>query len=95
MVVRRTSRAATPRTGSPSTTCCGSPTGWRACGATPSTGPSGWDAYKQWVTDTEKAFEDAGVGGTPTVLVDGTALPGGNALHDAAEFSKALRDAGV
>ncbi|MFE7546661.1 hypothetical protein [Streptomyces gardneri] len=29
------------------------------------------------------------------VLGDGTALPGGNVLYDAAEFSKALRDAGV
>ncbi|MFD0148611.1 DsbA family protein [Streptomyces sp. NPDC055721] len=53
------------------------------------------DTYKEWVADAEKALEDSGVGGTPTVLVDGTALPGGDALYDAAAFSKALRDAGV
>ncbi|MEU3687958.1 DsbA family protein [Streptomyces narbonensis] len=53
------------------------------------------DSYRQWVADSEKAFEDAGVGGTPTVLVDKAALPGGNALYDAAAFSKALRDAGL
>ncbi|MFE4615808.1 hypothetical protein ACFRJ7_06840 [Streptomyces sp. NPDC056747] len=34
-------------------------------------------------------------GGTPTVLVDGTALPGGDVLDGAAAFSKALRGAGV
>ncbi|MFB7517634.1 DsbA family protein [Streptomyces sp. NPDC056144] len=53
------------------------------------------DTHKQWVADAEKAFEDAGVGGTPTVLVDGTALPAGNALYDADAFARALRDAGV
>lgn len=53
------------------------------------------DTYRRWVVEAEKAFEDSGVGGTPTVLVDGTALPGGDALYDATEFSKALRDAGV
>ncbi|MEV4942188.1 hypothetical protein [Streptomyces zaomyceticus] len=47
------------------------------------------------MADAEKAFEASGVGGTPTALVDGAALPGGDALYDAAEFSKALRDAGV
>ncbi|WP_306326293.1 DsbA family protein [Streptomyces venezuelae] len=53
------------------------------------------DTYRGWVADAEKAFEASGVGGTPTVLVDGAALPGGHALYDPAEFSKALRDAGV
>ncbi|GAA2788841.1 DsbA family protein [Streptomyces showdoensis] len=53
------------------------------------------DAYKDWVASSEKAFEDAGVGGTPTVLVDGRPLPAGNGLYDAARFSEALRDAGV
>ncbi|MFF3839857.1 DsbA family protein [Streptomyces sp. NPDC001930] len=53
------------------------------------------DAYQRWVADSEKAFEDSGVGGTPTVLVDGAGLPGGDALYDAARFSEALRDAGV
>ncbi|MGW8358669.1 DsbA family protein [Streptomyces wedmorensis] len=47
------------------------------------------------VVASEKAFEESGVGGTPTVLVDGAPLPGGDALYDAAEFSKALRDAGL
>ncbi|MFI9212920.1 DsbA family protein [Streptomyces sp. NPDC053253] len=53
------------------------------------------ESYRSWVADSQQAFEDSGVGGTPTVLVDGTALPGGDALYDAAAFSKALRDAGV
>lgn len=53
------------------------------------------NTHRAWVADAEKAFEASGVGGTPTVLVDGAALPGGDALYDAAEFSKALRDAGV
>ncbi|GHG31328.1 hypothetical protein GCM10018791_55240 [Streptomyces zaomyceticus] len=53
------------------------------------------NTHREWVADAEKAFEASGVGGTPTVLVDGAALPGGDALYDAAEFSKALRDAGV
>ncbi|QES07494.1 disulfide bond formation protein D [Streptomyces venezuelae] len=53
------------------------------------------DTYRGWVADAEKAFEASGVGGTPTVLVDGAALPGGHALYDAAEFSKALGEAGV
>ncbi|MFJ2937467.1 DsbA family protein [Streptomyces sp. NPDC087219] len=53
------------------------------------------NAYQRWVADSEKAFEDSGVGGTPTVLVDGAGLPGGDALYDAARFSEALRDAGV
>ncbi|MFE5946568.1 DsbA family protein [Streptomyces sp. NPDC056480] len=53
------------------------------------------NAYQRWVADSEKAFEGSGVGGTPTVLVDGSALPGGDALYDAARFSEALRDAGV
>ncbi|WP_314619994.1 DsbA family protein [Streptomyces stackebrandtii] len=53
------------------------------------------ESYRSWVADSQKAFEASGVGGTPTVLVDGTALPGGDALYDAAAFSKALRDAGV
>ncbi|MEU7517064.1 thioredoxin domain-containing protein [Streptomyces sp. NPDC042898] len=53
------------------------------------------ESYRSWVADSQQAFEDSGVGGTPAVLVDGTALPGGDALYDAAAFSKALRDAGV
>ncbi|WP_406133480.1 DsbA family protein [Streptomyces zaomyceticus] len=53
------------------------------------------NSHREWVADAEKAFEASGVGGTPTVLVDGTALPGGDALYDAAEFSKVLRDAGL
>ncbi|MFB7410430.1 DsbA family protein [Streptomyces sp. NPDC056202] len=53
------------------------------------------NAYQRWVADSEQAFEDSGVGGTPTVLVDGAGLPGGDALYDAARFSEALRDAGV
>ncbi|MFF0271835.1 DsbA family protein [Streptomyces sp. NPDC004330] len=53
------------------------------------------DVHRRWVADAEKDFEASGVGGTPTVLVDGAALPGGDALYDAARFSEALRDAGV
>ncbi|MEV8589616.1 thioredoxin domain-containing protein [Streptomyces sp. NPDC051180] len=53
------------------------------------------DAHRVWVADAERAFEESGVGGTPTVLVDGTALPGGDALYDATQFARALRDAGV
>ncbi|MER8041888.1 thioredoxin domain-containing protein [Streptomyces sp. NPDC094032] len=53
------------------------------------------NTYKDWVAASAKAFEDAGVGGTPTVLVDGKPLPAGNALYDATRFSEALRDAGL
>ncbi|MFD5323692.1 DsbA family protein [Streptomyces sp. NPDC127092] len=53
------------------------------------------DAYREWVASAEKAFEDSGVGGTPTVLVDGEPLAAGNGLYDPSEFSQALRDAGV
>ncbi|MEU6979143.1 MULTISPECIES: thioredoxin domain-containing protein [unclassified Streptomyces] len=53
------------------------------------------NTYEEWVGAAEKAFEDAGVGGTPTVLVDGEPLPAGNGLYDAHRFSEALRDAGV
>ncbi|MYS05417.1 thioredoxin domain-containing protein [Streptomyces sp. SID6041] len=52
------------------------------------------DTHRRWVADAERAFEESGVGGTPTVLVDGAALPG-DALYDPARFSEALRDAGV
>ncbi|MFC9794446.1 DsbA family protein [Streptomyces sp. NPDC127584] len=53
------------------------------------------DTHRRWVADAERAFEESGVGGTPTVLVDGAALPGGDSLYDPARFSEALRDAGV
>ncbi|MEV7275430.1 thioredoxin domain-containing protein [Streptomyces sp. NPDC093111] len=53
------------------------------------------NTYKDWVASAERAFEDAGVGGTPTVLVDGTPLAAGNGLYDAHRFAEALRDAGV
>lgn len=53
------------------------------------------NTHKDWVAASEQAFEDAGVGGTPTVLVDGKPLPAGNGLYDAGRFSEALRDAGV
>lgn len=53
------------------------------------------DAYATWVAASQRAFEDSGVDGTPTVLVDGRPLAAGNGLYDAADFSQALRDAGV
>ncbi|MFC8505214.1 DsbA family protein [Streptomyces sp. NPDC057411] len=53
------------------------------------------DTYATWVSSAEAAFEAAGVGGTPTVLVDGKPLAGGNGLYDATRFAEALRDAGV
>ncbi|MFE5795074.1 DsbA family protein [Streptomyces sp. NPDC056503] len=48
------------------------------------------ESYGTWVADAEKAFEDSGVGGTPTVRVDGKALDGGSGLYDAGEFGKLL-----
>ncbi|MEU8763664.1 thioredoxin domain-containing protein [Streptomyces sp. NPDC048659] len=51
--------------------------------------------HKDWVKSAQRAFEESGVGGTPTVLVDGKPLPAGNGLYDAGQFSEALRDAGV
>ncbi|MFJ6101379.1 DsbA family protein [Streptomyces sp. NPDC092359] len=53
------------------------------------------NTYGTWVADSERAFEESGAGGTPTVLVDGTPLPGGNALYDTAQFREALREAGI
>ncbi|MFE5884594.1 MULTISPECIES: DsbA family protein [Streptomyces] len=46
--------------------------------------------HAAWVADAEKAFEDSGVGGTPSVLVDGKALDGGAGLYDADAFGRLL-----
>ncbi|MFD4377656.1 DsbA family protein [Streptomyces sp. NPDC058486] len=48
------------------------------------------ESHKAWVADAEQAFQDSGVGGTPSVLVDGKALDGGTGLYDAAEFGRIL-----
>ncbi|MFD3942887.1 DsbA family protein [Streptomyces sp. NPDC058579] len=54
------------------------------------------DTYHGWVASAEKAFEDSGVGGTPSVLVDGRQVGvGGDALYDQDAFARVLRDAGV
>ncbi|MFF9148455.1 DsbA family protein [Streptomyces sp. NPDC014861] len=46
--------------------------------------------HRAWVAAAERAFQDSGVGGTPSVLVDGKALDGGAGLYDAAEFGRIL-----
>ncbi|MFI8325866.1 DsbA family protein [Streptomyces sp. NPDC085529] len=46
--------------------------------------------HRAWVADAERAFEASGVGGTPSVLVDGEALDGGDGLYDAGEFGMLL-----
>ncbi|MFE1344512.1 DsbA family protein [Streptomyces sp. NPDC058757] len=48
------------------------------------------EGHRAWVADAEKAFEDSGVGGTPSVLVDGRALDGGAGLYDAGAFGRLL-----
>ncbi|MEV6201732.1 thioredoxin domain-containing protein [Streptomyces sp. NPDC051771] len=48
------------------------------------------ESHRAWVADAERAFEESGVGGTPTVRVDGEVLDGGAGLYDAAEFGKLL-----
>ncbi|MFD7321893.1 DsbA family protein [Streptomyces sp. NPDC059875] len=53
------------------------------------------ETYKGWVASAERAFEESGVGGTPTVLIDGEAVAAGNALYDQEGFARVLRDAGV
>ncbi|MFJ3900036.1 DsbA family protein [Streptomyces sp. NPDC090025] len=53
------------------------------------------NTYKTFAEGAEKTFQESGVGGTPTVLVDGKALTAGSGLYDAKQFSQALRDAGV
>ncbi|MFF9016440.1 DsbA family protein [Streptomyces sp. NPDC014870] len=53
------------------------------------------DAYHDWVVSAEKAFEDSGVGGTPTVFVDGQQVGVGDALYDQDAFARVLRDAGL
>ncbi|MFJ3586057.1 DsbA family protein [Streptomyces sp. NPDC090127] len=53
------------------------------------------DSYRGWVASAEKTFEDSGVGGTPTVLVDGQQVGVGGALYDQGAFARVLRDAGV
>ncbi|GHF91766.1 DsbA family protein [Streptomyces filamentosus] len=51
-------------------------------------------SHRAWVADAERAFEDSGVGGTPSVLVNGEPLDGGTGLYDATEFGRLL-DAAV
>ncbi|MGW5002381.1 DsbA family protein [Streptomyces hydrogenans] len=48
------------------------------------------ESHRAWVAEAEQAFEDSGVGGTPSVLVDGEALDGGAGLYDADAFGKLL-----
>ncbi|MFG2642380.1 DsbA family protein [Streptomyces sp. NPDC048370] len=53
------------------------------------------ETYSNWVVSAEKAFQDSGVGGTPTVLLDGQQVGVGDALYDHDAFARVLRDAGV
>lgn len=46
--------------------------------------------HRAWVAAAERAFQESGVGGTPSVLVDGKALDGGTGLYDAGEFGRML-----
>lgn len=48
------------------------------------------ESHRAWVADAERAFEESGVGGTPSVLVDGKALDGGDGLYEAGEFGRLL-----
>ncbi|MFF9913742.1 DsbA family protein [Streptomyces sp. NPDC013457] len=52
-------------------------------------------SYRAWVASAEKDFEESGVGGTPTVLLDGQQVGVGGALYDEDAFARVLRDAGV
>ncbi|MFD0143914.1 MULTISPECIES: DsbA family protein [unclassified Streptomyces] len=52
-------------------------------------------SYREWVASAEKVFEESGVGGTPTVLLDGQQVGVGGALYDHDAFARVLRDAGV
>ncbi|MFF2779013.1 DsbA family protein [Streptomyces sp. NPDC058052] len=47
-------------------------------------------SHRAWVAAAEKAFQDSGVGGTPSVVVDGKALDGGTGLYDAGAFGRIL-----
>lgn len=53
------------------------------------------NTYRSWVASAEAAFQASGVGGTPTVLVDGEQVGVGGALYDEGALARALRDAGV
>ncbi|MFF5938696.1 DsbA family protein [Streptomyces sp. NPDC012508] len=53
------------------------------------------ESYRDWVASAERVFEESGVGGTPTVLLDGREVGVGGALYDEAAFARVLRDAGV
>ncbi|MFI8371221.1 DsbA family protein [Streptomyces sp. NPDC085466] len=48
------------------------------------------ETHRAWVAAAERAFQDSGVGGTPSVLVDGKALDAGTGLYDAGEFGRIL-----
>ncbi|MCZ4117897.1 DsbA family protein [Streptomyces sp. H39-S7] len=51
--------------------------------------------HKDWVKTSEKAFEDSGSQGTPTVLVNGKKITPGDAVYDAVTFTKALKELGI
>ncbi len=54
------------------------------------------DAYKDFVSAAEKAFEDSGVRNSPVVLIDGKRPEGDpRALFDADAFKKVLAEAGI
>ncbi|MEU7034938.1 hypothetical protein ABZ958_14780 [Streptomyces sp. NPDC046237] len=53
------------------------------------------ESYRDWGASAERVFEESGVGGTPTVLLDGRQVGVGGALYDEAAFARVLRDAGV
>lgn len=53
-------------------------------------------AYEGWVADAARAFEDSGVQGTPTVLIDGEKPAGpADAMYDEAQFGRVLAKAGI
>ncbi|MFF8412653.1 DsbA family protein [Streptomyces omiyaensis] len=47
-------------------------------------------SHRAWVAAAERAFQDSGVGGTPSVVVDGKALDAGTGLYDAGAFGRIL-----
>ncbi|MEU7008404.1 DsbA family protein [Streptomyces sp. NPDC046332] len=53
------------------------------------------ESYRDRVASAERVFEESGVAGTPTVLLDGRQVGVGGALYDGAAFARVLRDAGV
>ncbi|WJV47891.1 DsbA family protein [Streptomyces flavofungini] len=50
--------------------------------------------YKSWVGTAMKAFQEDGITGTPTVVVDGEKVAG-EALYSEKDFRKVLKDAGI